>query len=442
MIKWHPYAGACVLGLIVGIGVRGSNREPLSQPTESESTSLLGERGSTKSPLEEGLSGLPMTERWLAMADRVDRGMLPTVPQLAALDSEELKKAITLRWAERDPESLLEALVENGQHDRRYFEVLFEHWMGKDPDAAIRTLQDERFQRYSSYAMWEAFKHDPSLGFRVMKAFQQHNLGFSDEWIRDWKPQDPQAAAELLADIPYSRDLGAGLRYVGRACAKQDPRGALDFATSLNPSLSDTFSESVMQAWVETRPDDAQAYVAAHSNLDEATKRGFALGLAKADPKASLAWVEANLQSTARANAVAAVVKEAVGNDMERATLLIADMPAGGALTRTVETLVKSWELKTEAERERILSWVDGVPDPEAQRRAVKVLNHNLLSLGKNGLADFVAGPYGHLALPEQVEDATIQKAREDADTALAWAKRLPPDRQMLALEAIKKEQR
>ncbi|MFT4639753.1 MAG: hypothetical protein ACI8T1_003078 [Verrucomicrobiales bacterium] len=84
-------------------------------------------------------------------------------------------------------------------------------------------------------------------------------------------------------------------------------------------------------------------------------------GLAREDPQAALAWMEAHLQSAVRADAVASVVKEAVGNNMERATALIEDMPAGGAMARIVETLVKSWDFKTVADRDRISSWVDAV---------------------------------------------------------------------------------
>lgn len=80
------------------------------------------------------------------------------------------------------------------------------------------------------------------------------------------------------------------------------------------------------------------------------------------------------------------------------------------------------------------------MPCIEEQRRAVKILNFDFLSLGNNGLADFVSGSYGHIALPAQVKDAAIQMPREDAATALAWAKSLPPDRRAQAVDAVERE--
>ncbi|MFT4639754.1 MAG: hypothetical protein ACI8T1_003079 [Verrucomicrobiales bacterium] len=104
-------------------------------------------------------------------------------------------------------------------------------------------------------------------------------------WVRTlrlrsdtWEPLNPQAEAEQLETLPHSRYVTAGMAVVGRVWAKQDPLGALSFAETLNPCLSDTLTENVMQAWGGTRPEEARTYVADHPKLYDATKRGFAMG--------------------------------------------------------------------------------------------------------------------------------------------------------------------
>ncbi len=455
---------ALLLGVILGTALRPfvfpaaklgddyrhsprSTVEIAASRAQNKST-ILTERTSQESRAAAALSQVSAVERflWLAtQAEQADPAQLAQLLRLAKREGHpDLARAIAARWAALAPAHMFRTLIEDNEEDYQLWRVLFRSWAKSNPRQALQVYvaTDGNHQfRQRAWQIWnELVRYAPEIGIEA--ASEIRTIAFIPDTrnVKAWAASDPPGAAARVAK--HMRDEPAGwevMKEIGKTWGRSDPEAALSFAASLASGLGNALSTSVVRAWTQDDPEAAAAFVAAETDPARRAQlgKGLATGLAKSDPELALAWSQEHLRSTARADAIADVVKTVAADDTEVAAALVANMNPGGALNQAVAALVQEWYRSGSRGNDAMLSWLGTLPDLEARNHAVERLEWRLASQSKTGLIDFVAGEHGHLATEAMVERASMQRARHDPESAVAWARSLPEDRSSIALTTV-----
>ncbi|MEM6912096.1 MAG: hypothetical protein AAF555_11010 [Verrucomicrobiota bacterium] len=199
--------------------------------------------------------------------------------------------------------------------------------------------------------------------------------------LKSWASSDPVAAAAYYSANQDA--LADGNRFGGRGpsnvsaiageWAKQDPEGALSWASSLS---DDSGQRSAMEAifgeLAKTDPAAAasQAMAALSGQNLEGAFRQIGRTWAGQDQEAALAWAR-SLTGEEAASGVSSVLRGISDNDPEAALRLLAEFPAAAEDERLVGRLTDEW---AEQDPQSTAEWVSDLPEGEAKATATTEL--------------------------------------------------------------------
>ena len=178
------------------------------------------------------------------------------------------------------------------------------------------------------------------------------------------------------------------------------------------------------------------------SNLEDPFQRanlgkGLVAGLAKNDPEKALQRAQENLQSQARALAIEKLASSVAKDGIGKAAEIVAGLEPGTTMNQAAKKLVDLWTRDGLEAKDEVLKWIDALPDKEAQNAAMWDFGWRLDMEEKDGLIDFVAGEYGHLASSHIIRSAASTRVGQDPVSAIEWAKALLEDRSEKVLSAV-----
>ena len=393
--------------------------------------------------------------RWLLLLSAAENATAQDMPGLlrAARDDNAAIRMLAARWAELDPKHMLITLGADyllpddspGTLPGRYLlsDVLFEEWTKTDLAGAIKALNelpsfsslDNLRMTVANYAM----KNDVEQGLRIMKEWNIRHYIPDMKSVAEWAARDPRRAARAV--VQFGSDYAGleALKQVGKAWATTDPEGGLRFAATLDPLSRATLATELMRAWAEKNVSAAAAFAAAQSDpaFRAALGQGLAATWGKTDPTAALAWSQEHLRGTARAEAIAGLIKAAAEKSLTTASQLVADMEPGAAQNRACASIFETWFKKGKDQRDAAFEWLGSLPDPQAQRAALERVQWNWAWNDPDGVRDFLAGPHGKLASPSLIHQVARNQAAKNPEAAMEWATKLPPDRADEARNAV-----
>jgi hypothetical protein len=453
----HTISG-CFLALVLGAGaasVRGffqtnaRSAAPRPIPVESIPTRTIDEQ------LAETVRTGTGAQRWLLLSSAAENATAADMPGLIRLvrgDSAAIRM-LAARWAEIDPRHMLNVLYADyvqpedapGTLPNRWElgSVLFEQWTKSDLAGAISALNDvPNFSGRESLRMTvanNAMKADVEQGLRVMKDWNIRNYIPDMKSVADWAARDPRHATETVLKLGSDYVAQEALKQAGKAWARSDPQGALQFAATLDPSARANFSTEVIRSWAERDLAAAAAFAAEQPDVSfrSALAQGLVGTWAKSDPAAALAWSEQNLHGAARADAIAGLIKVTAEKSLTTASELVADMEPGAAQNRACASIFETWFNKGKGEREAAFDWLASLPDAEARRSALERVQWNWMWNDPTAVRDFITGPHGDLASESLVQQVARNQTAKNPEAAMNWANTLPAERAAAARAAV-----
>lgn len=456
------FVAACLGGIIIGVAIRpaiptlsGASAEPsedsLTLPESSTAPSpatILTKRSKEPSGVLKELATLPASQRILWLATQAESATPDQMARLVALAKKEnhmdieLARALAAHWADLDPAHMMETLAANGEDDYRLWKILCIQWAQSDPETAAAQFasanHSEGGDQWNALLWKYLMRYSPEVGIKASSQLVQGRQG--TELSRRWASRDPKKAAELVLEhMSEKHDRSAAMGVIGRTWGTSDPEGALEYAKSI-PSAQARLelAEMVLRSWAMSDPEGATDHMA---SVDEPIERarlgkGIAAGLANSDPQAALAFAQANLHSSTRAEAIGDIVSAVAERDVSTAAELVANMDPGRAMNHAVSELLSEWANTDPSKNGDMFTWLGNLTDVDARDRAVESLEWRLFG-DVGGLINFVAGEHGHLATENMLRRAVFQRTRQDPESAVAWAEALPKDRAPDARNAV-----
>ncbi len=410
---------------------------------------LVTARSTRWNAISEALAEVPRTQRYLwlaAQAEQASPAEMRRLFRLAGTENQiDLQRAIAARWAKLDPSHMFQSLQAEPGLNYRCSRILFAHWVESDPDEAVEQIlaakKDKRYREWASGLWHDLMKKAPETAILAYNRLDVRGLTIDQRSIREWAEKDPASAAAVVVDnIPSIHGGWRALEEIGKAWGQADPETALSFAIDLkDPNNRAALLTNAMTEWAQHDPEAAVAYASEQQDPNLRAWLGSSLvaGLAETDPVSALAWANDNLQSRDRAYAISEAIETIAKKDVQAAAEAVASIEPGGAMNFAVSKVVGEWSDKGIVDNVEMWSWIASLSDTEARERAVQGLEWRLATDTQNGLVDLVSGPHGYLATAAMVERAARQKARQDPESAAAWARELPEDRSDKALKAV-----
>ncbi len=457
------FASALVIGVLLGtilrpllLGLTRSKQSLAHAETRAVSNamdSILNRRLAGQSEAAAAIPKGSAMDRYLWLVSQAEGAALHEFARLLVMANREghrdVKRAIATRWASTDASHMFKALMANeadGRSDYTLWKILFKEWVSDDPQGALAEFAADRDAQHDSTLrllfLSDLIAQAPQVAVAAASQLEfTDGFRFNLEKVGEWAAADPEAAAASV--VEHMKDNSTAweiMKEIGRAWGNSDARAALKYAESLKNGFGTVLSRNAIRAWAELNPEAATAFASAESDPAKRAHlgEGLAAGLAKTEPEVALSWAQNNLRSVSRAEAIGDIVRTVAKEDISTAGDLVANMDPGGAMNRAVSSFLSVWGRTADlSENNAILAWIDNLTDSEARQHAIRTMAWRLTTYDKNGLIDFVSGEFGHLATDDMLRRAAAQRARQDPESAAAWANSLPQDRSDKALAIV-----
>ena len=457
--------GAVVLaagaGLLIGVSVRdaGANRDEFPPAVAGEEGSeargtkainaagggpLAPERhmGTVAGQLQRDLEIATAVTRWLYWLEAIERAGLSDLPGLVRLADGEavLLRMIGQRWMELDPRNLFDWLVVQertpGSPATGTLESLLrDEWLKKDPDALIRALEETpNFGKERSWRSLVAAKMlevDVERGLQLMHEWHIEDFGPGMTGVAKWAARNPRHAAEFALAHPAGYASGLVVETIGREWAKQDPAGALEFASGApDPGgLKEVLAGAALKAWTEGDLAKAGEWVA---QADVATRNRLSPHLveawARSDPAHALVWSEDNLEGTALNQAVRGVLRSSAEQDVAAAGRLVLAIQEESTRAEGAVAVAEKWLPEAssgESTNPNMLEWLEQL-DPVSTRKVLRELHWRWAARDPESMADFLQKLNDPQVSEEVYGTLTMNLARKDPVGAIEWSEKLP----------------
>jgi hypothetical protein len=402
----------------------------------------------------EALRNATGANRWPLLLSAAEKATAQEMPDLLRVvaDDPAAIRLLAARWVELDPKHMFvtlcaEYLMPEGSPGTLptpwvLSSMLFEQWTRTDLTGATKALGEVQnspvFEKFSTTLAKEVLKVDVEQGLRVMKEWNIQSHIPDLRQVAEWAARDPRHAAEVVVKFGNGSVGLDALKQVGKAWAQRDPEAGLRFAASLDQTSRATLGTEVIRHWAERNVAAAAAFAAAQPDLPfrSALAQGLVSAWGKKDPAAALAWSQEHLRGASRAEAIAGLIKSAAEKSLATASELVADMEPGAAQNLACASIFETWFKRGKDERNAAFEWLASLPDAQAQRAALGRL-WNWASTDPEGVRDFIAGPYGHLATSSLLHQLARREAAKNPEATMEWASGLPADRGSDARNAV-----
>lgn len=457
---------AAVLGLGGGYLLRAKTQEsPSVEGTTSDqsrrsagslSEGIPGRAQGYTAEVEDRVKRSQGAHLWLHWMSGIENADLEELAGLArsARENSGVLRLIAYRWAELDPEHLLETIRrESAQVDgrsgkslfpaRQLARYLFEEWPKKDREAAISALEDSEslvgLNSIRHSVLNEVFKSDPKRGLQLMSAWSINHFGPDTRGVGEWARRNFSDAAQVVLDLPVGYGAESTMKAIAKAWAEEDPAAALSFALEGQSKLNRTLRDEVLSKWAGEDRAAAADWLA--SQDDERVRSQLSPFIVEAwateDPQAALQWCQDNLEGHRLASAVAKVAEGAASVDVKRAGEMVAGMEPSVARTQAAIAIGRAMFPQSYPSgrglEEGAVEWVQSLDDPDLQGEVVAKVAWGWAAQDRDSMLEFLASP-GGARVPVEVYSTVMHGfARENPQRALEWASQLAGDR---AIEA------
>jgi hypothetical protein len=411
------------IGFIAGIAIPGKTAGP--KEADASAPGRRPSRPWTPSKLPPGQTMLSLANHAATLTPEE----WPAFFRARMNDPEGTRLAERL-WAEHDPAGFWEWLKQqrDGTQLRRYGKNLLHVWAAAQPDAAMRAADAITDKESSDFLRKEVVEtviaEDLTKGLELAAKAGDFNR-FS--WgPRPWMKENPSAAVRGLAGLPERSEYRDYLSYAVVAWAEQDSPALLEWLKT-QPVIEREgwFGEAFKAAALK----DMRSALDAASNLTDPTARDAAIAGVMASgrvPNNETAGLLGQLSIRRRADATAAAVGAMPMKNtaqIEAASLLLSDAPAGRNTLNAVDTVARGW---SNCDWNRGLAWAASLPDSTMRRKALVTMAFAAKPDQLDSLATTVAAA-PMLDLSDELFD-NILRSLPDGEQA-AWIAKLPPER-------------
>ena len=289
-------------------------------------------------------------------------------------EDEMAMRAISVRWAELDPEGMFRYLLGDGWQLRKNIAVygeLFATWTAIDADTAwhraAETAPDLR-DNFQRQIFGNLLSSDPERAMEFIANTNSIGFGLEGQFA-DWSDADPDRSAELLLNLPRGNFKNSASGVLAERWGKQNPAAAFEFAERIEEELiRERAREKVIAGWLVNDFEAARERVESLQGGAKARLgKRLAGNLAERDPDAAVDWAKQHLEGGARADAIDHVVRRASAAHPAQAAKIAAEMPAGYRKEAAITAAVRAWK---EKDPRAARGWVDGLESGFARRAA------------------------------------------------------------------------
>ncbi|MEJ6635967.1 MAG: hypothetical protein QNK83_10005 [Akkermansiaceae bacterium] len=369
------------------VSVRGdSNDSSLSERRRSPRTTSSSQK--TSADFSQEVTDLAKLNDPIARA----QGMLALVENLSPGEFEEVVATFRALGMTR------ERMSEYG--------ILLTAWAKVDPIAALDYAKENTgtpFARQTILASWVQTQPDAAIAW-AKGNFESDDEKRANPWlvgiIKGMASQNLSRASQLLEDLPFSEGRGDALgsilgelQQLGSAEAKNwisslsderlregaaarlavslaedDPKTALDWASSMSAESLKKASGEIVGDWASDDPEAAQAWVNQQTeDIQASAGRGLMNAMAKDDPEGASAWLSQHEGNPAFDGAVQSFVYNTIETEPEMGADWIMKMSDTSQSERMFHRVLGTWMRR---DSEGAMSYIQNnkVPDSINQR--------------------------------------------------------------------------
>ena len=391
--------------------------------------------------LEQDLSTSSGITRWLYWLEALERAAPADFPRLVGLakGNPAALRLVEERWVDVAPRHLFDTIVA-AMKDRRGLDVselaqiLFAEWPKRDPDAAIRALNeaDNLRSRWGFTLAYALVEKDIERGLKLFSEWHVDNVGFGTRGlaaVARWARADPRHAAEFMLDQPEGYSIRSTMETIGKEWSITDPAAALAFATSKPGTLGSMLATSIMKEWAERNLSEAADWL---TKVDEGTRRRlnptFVATWAKQDAGGALQWCQENLTGSSLAQSVAGVVSSAAEKDVAAAATLVAGMNPSQARAEAAVAVARKWfpnSFLGQQVKPETVTWLATL-DVDSVKRVLDHVAWGWATSDPKSMAAFLGSVSGEQVPPNAYAVVARELGRKNPREALEWAKQLP----------------
>jgi hypothetical protein len=219
-------------------------------------------------------------------------------------------------------------------------------------------------------------------------------------------PQELQRLAEQYTSTDHLRGSYDGLGIILHAWTQLDPLAALDFAR--NQANDRNATATVISTWASKDPAAAESWVLAQQFENP--------NGAEANPY------------------LPSLIRGLVATDLEKASLLVQQMPRSRERGSAVETITHELFLR---DKDSALAYGDSITDTTLRGSFVSAITDRLLRQDLTQAADYVSKQADGVAQSRAAKDVAEALAKKDLTQATTWFKTLKPEAVARAASAI-----